>query len=89
VEKLKKKLKSLGVSRGCAATDARERFIMAFKKDRHPAGKRYAMGAKGNSRRPGHRARRAFRWMCCFSKKLTDRLKTFDMVFFYIDYGFI
>jgi hypothetical protein len=76
-------------SRGRAATDARERFIAVFREGRHPAGKRYPMGAKGNSHRPGHRARRAFQWTCCFSKKLADYPKTFDMVFFYINYGFV
>ncbi|MDR1232529.1 MAG: IS1 family transposase, partial [Spirochaetaceae bacterium] len=26
---------------------------------------------------------------CCFSKKLASHLKAFDMVFFYINYGFV
>ncbi|MDR1986342.1 MAG: IS1 family transposase, partial [Treponema sp.] len=30
---------------------------------------------------------RAFRKTCCFSKKLFNHLKAFEMAFFYINYG--
>ncbi|MDR1301476.1 MAG: IS1 family transposase, partial [Treponema sp.] len=36
-----------------------------------------------------HRIRRAFRRTCCFSKKVLNHLKAFEMAFFYINYGFV
>ncbi|MDR2798186.1 MAG: IS1 family transposase, partial [Treponema sp.] len=35
------------------------------------------------------RIRRAFRRTCCFSKKVFNHWKAFDMAFFYINDGFI
>jgi IS1 family transposase len=89
VEKLKERLKSLGVRCGSVAADAWERFISAFKGERHLAGKRYTMGIEGNNCRLRRRARRAFRRTCCFSKKLINHLKAFGIVFFYINFGFV
>jgi IS1 family transposase len=43
------KLKSPGIRYGCAATDAWESFAVAFKGERHLAGKRYTMGTEGNN----------------------------------------
>jgi IS1 family transposase len=65
VEKLKKKLKSLGVSCGSVAADAWESFTASFKENKHLAGKQYTKGTEGNNCRLRHRVRRAFRRTCC------------------------
>ncbi|MCP4648669.1 MAG: IS1 family transposase, partial [PVC group bacterium] len=36
-----------------------------------------------------HRVRRAFRKTCCFSKKLYNHIKAFDLAFFYINFGYV
>ncbi|MDR0714048.1 MAG: IS1 family transposase, partial [Bacteroidales bacterium] len=36
-----------------------------------------------------HRIRRAFRKTCCFSKKLFNHFKAFNLAFFYINFGFV
>ncbi|HCI31456.1 MAG TPA: IS1 family transposase, partial [Psychrobacter sp.] len=36
-----------------------------------------------------HRLKRAVRRTCCFSKKLDNHLKVFDLVFFYINDGYV
>jgi IS1 family transposase len=53
------------------------------------SGKERAVGIEGNNCRMGRRIRLAFRRACCFSKKLFNHLKAFDMAFFYINYGFV
>jgi hypothetical protein len=47
------------------------------------------LGIEGNNCRMRYRIRRAFRRTCCFSKKVLNHLKAFEMVFFYINYGFV
>ncbi|MDR1315854.1 MAG: IS1 family transposase, partial [Spirochaetales bacterium] len=47
------------------------------------------VGIEGNNCRMRHRIRRAFRRTCCFSRKLFNHWKAFDMAFFYINYGFV
>ncbi|MCI5158680.1 MAG: IS1 family transposase, partial [Candidatus Electrothrix sp. AUS1_2] len=32
---------------------------------------------------------RAFRKTCCFSKKLYNHIKAFDLAFFYINHGYV
>jgi hypothetical protein len=36
-----------------------------------------------------HRIRRTFRKTCCFSKKLFNHFKAFNLAFFYINFGFV
>ncbi|MDR1956966.1 MAG: IS1 family transposase, partial [Treponema sp.] len=45
-------------------------------------GKEHTVGIAGNNCRLRHRIRRAFRRTCCFSKKLRNHWKAFDMAFF-------
>jgi IS1 family transposase len=82
VEKLKKKLKSLGVSCGSVAADAWESFTASFKEDKHLAGKRYTKGTEGNNCRLRHRSGGHFGGRAAMPKKLVCHLKAFDMVFF-------
>ena len=44
---------------------------------------------EGNNCRLRHCIRRAFRKTCCFSKKLFNHLKAFEVAFFYINFGFV
>ncbi len=64
-------------------------FITTFKTGRKRIGKRYTVGLEGNNYRLRHRLRRAIRRTYRFSKKLDNHLKMFDLVFFYINYGYI
>jgi IS1 family transposase len=70
-------------------TDDWESFNAAFYADNHIVGKENTVGIEGNNCRLRHRIRRAFRKTCCFSKKLFNHLKAFDLAFFYINFGFV
>jgi IS1 family transposase len=88
-QKLRKRIKRLGISYDRIAMDNGDSFLRAFAEDRHDHGKEYTGGIAGNNCRLRHRIRRAFRRTCCFSKKLFNHWKAFDMAFFYINDGFI
>ena len=88
-KKLQKKLVQSGVSYDYICTDNWESFLTAFKADNHLTGKAYAVGIEGNNCRLRHRIRRAFRKTCCFSKKLYNHLKAFNLAFFYINMGWV
>jgi IS1 family transposase len=87
--KLKKRIKRLGISYDRIATDGWNSFLAAFAENCHDADKEHTVGIEGNNCRLRRRLRRAFLRTCCFSKKLRNHWKTFEMVFFYINYGFI
>jgi IS1 family transposase len=87
--KLRKRIQRLGIPYDRIATDDWNSFLAAFAEDRHDVGKKHTVGMAGNNYRLRHRLRRAFRRTCCFSKKLRNHLKAFDMAFFYINYGFV
>jgi IS1 family transposase len=88
-QKLRKRLKRMGISYDTIATDNWDSFLAAFAEDNHLVGKEYTVGIEGNNCRLRHRIRRAFRRTCCFSKKLFNHWKAFEMAFFYINFGFI
>ena len=87
--KLREKLSLLGVSFDTIYTDDWDSFKKAFAADNHITGKKYTVGIEGNNCRLRHRIRRAFRKTCCFSKKLYNHLKAFNLAFFYINYGYV
>lgn len=87
--KLRQKLKDLGVRFGSVCTDNWEAFCIAFQSDKHKIGKAYTTGIEGNNTRLRVRIRRAVRKTCCFSKKLENHIKAFEIVFFYINFGYI
>jgi IS1 family transposase len=88
-ENLKRKLSDSGVEYGSIATDNWDSFAVAFKEDNHIAGKKHTVGIEGNNCRLRHRIRRAFRKTCCFSKKMVNHLKAFNLAFFYINWGYV
>ena len=88
-KKLKKRIKRLGITYERIASDDWDSFLTAFKEDNLLVGKKHTVGIEGNNCRLRHRIRRAFRKTCCFSKKLKNHWKAFDMAFFYINYGFV
>jgi IS1 family transposase/transposase-like protein len=88
-QKLRKRLKRLGISYGRIACDEWDSFLAAFGTEAELRGKRYTVGIEGNNCRLRHRIRRVFRKTCCFSKKLFNHWKAFSMAFFYINYGYI
>ena len=88
-KKLREKLLLLGVRFDTVYTDDWDSFRCAFTADNHIVGKDNTVGIEGNNCRLRHRIRRAFRKTCCFSKKLFNHFKAFDLAFFYINYGFI
>ncbi|WP_264753688.1 IS1 family transposase, partial [Psychrobacter sp. SHUES1] len=79
----------LKVSYGSISMDNWDSFITAFKFDHKRVGKSHTVGIEGNNCRLRHRLRRAVRKTCCFSKKLDNHFKVFDMVFFYINYDYV
>ncbi|MCI5157434.1 MAG: IS1 family transposase [Candidatus Electrothrix sp. AUS1_2] len=66
-----------------------DKLIKAFKADNNIIGKENTKGIEGNNCRLRHRIRRAFRKTCCFSKKLYNHIKAFDLAFFYINHGYV
>jgi IS1 family transposase len=88
-EKLRRRIKRLGVSYERIATDNWDSFISVFGEDKHEVGKKHTVGIEENNCRMRHRVRRVFRRTCCFSKKLRNHWKAFAMAFFYINYGFV
>jgi IS1 family transposase/transposase-like protein len=88
-KKLRDKLMSMGIGYDAICTDEWNSFVAVFQADNHIIGKENTKGIEGNNCRLRHRIRRAYRKTCCFSKKLFNHFKAFDLAFFYINYGFI
>jgi IS1 family transposase/transposase-like protein len=86
--RLREKLKDLGVTYDRIATDDWDSFIKAFANDAHVVGKEYTVGIEGNNCRLRHRMRRIFRKTCNFSKKLVNHFKAFEMTVHYINFGY-
>ena len=89
VQRLKTKLKQLGIHYTRIASDHWDSFITAFKNCKQSIGKFFTVGIEGNNCKIRHRIRRGFRRSCNFSKKLENHFKAFDLTFFYINNGFI
>ncbi|WAU75098.1 IS1 family transposase [Acinetobacter sp. TR11] len=89
VQRLKARLKKLGVQYTRIASDHRDSFITAFQRCKQVMGKFFTVGIEGNNCRIRHRIRRGFRRSCNFSKKLENHFKAFDLTFFYINNVFV
>ena len=87
--KLRQRLADFGISYGTVASDNWDSFITAFRGENHLIGKKYTVGIEGNNCRLRHRIRRAFRKTCCFSKKMLNHIKAFNLAFFYINFGYV
>ncbi|WP_201546711.1 IS1 family transposase [Psychrobacter immobilis] len=88
-KKLRARLKQLTVSYGSISMDNWDSFKTAFKSDNKGIGKQYTVGIEGNNSRLRRRLRRAVRKTCCFSKKLDNHFKVFDLVLFFVNYGYL
>ncbi|MDR3114698.1 MAG: IS1 family transposase, partial [Treponema sp.] len=66
-EKLRRRIKRLGISYDWIATDNGDSFLSGFAEDKHEVGKKHTVGIEGNNCRMRHRIRRVFRRTCCFS----------------------
>lgn len=86
-QRLKNRLEELGITYDCISSDHWESFIKIFKPDQE--GKYYTVGIEGNNCRLRHRIRRAVRRTCCFSKKVLNHVKAFNLGFFYINHSFV
>lgn len=86
-ERLREKLKSLGITYDRIATDDWGAFIKIFAEDIHDIGKEHTVGIEGNNCRLRHRMRRIFRKTCNFSKKLINHFKAFKMTVHYVNLG--
>ena len=89
VMKLKEKIKSLGITYDCIATDDWRSFLQVFGNENHEVGKRHTVGIEGNNCRLRHRIKRAVRKTCCFSKKLFYHLQAFALGFLYINHNHV
>ncbi len=88
-QKLREKLKKLGVSFDEICTDNWEAFASVFQEYTHKIGKKHTTDIEGNNTLLRHRIRRAVRKTFCFSKKFENHIKAFEIVFFYINFGWI
>jgi IS1 family transposase len=88
-QKLKKKLKRLGITYDRIATDDWQSFVSTFTETEHAIGKTHTVGIEGNNCRLRHRNRRIFRKTCYSSKNRLIHRKVFDATFFYINEGHI
>ncbi|WP_042346672.1 IS1 family transposase, partial [Capnocytophaga canis] len=79
-QKLREKLKKLGVNFDEICTDNWESFASVFQKYTHKVGKKYTTDIEGNNTLLRHRIRRAVRKTCCFSKKFENHIKAFEIV---------
>jgi IS1 family transposase len=86
-QKLRDRIKSPGLTYDTSNTDNWNSFIAVFQQDNFVLGKTNTVGIEGNNCRLRYRIRRAFRKTCCFSKKLYNHLKAFNLAFFYINFG--
>ena len=89
VRELWYKIEALGIKWGRLLTDNWKHFKRAFSDTHHVIGKEGTKGIEGNNCRLRHRIRRAFRRTCCFSKKMENHVKAFELAFYYINYGHI
>ena len=89
VQRLKAKLKQLGVHYTRISSDHWDSFVTAFKNCKQSIGKFFTVGIEGNNCKIRHRIRRSFRKSCNFSEKLENHFKAFDLTSFYINNGFI
>lgn len=88
-KQLKARLIQLGVSFDTIACDNWDSFLTAFKDHNKQVGKQFTTGIESNNTRFRTFVRRAFRKTCCFSKKLLNHVKAFDLAFHYINYGWV
>jgi IS1 family transposase/transposase-like protein len=87
--KLRQELLDLGITYSSIFSDNWKSFKIVFSGLNHIVGKGNTVGIEGNNCLLRHRIRRAFRRTCCFSKKLINHLKAFDLAFYYINYATI
>ena len=85
--RLKNRIKELEITYDHISSDHWESFIKVFKPSQQ--GKFHTIGIEGNNCRLRHRIKRAVRKTCCFSKKILNHVKAFNLGFFYINNGFI
>jgi IS1 family transposase len=85
--RLRKRLKTLGITYDRIATDNWEAFIKTFVGDTHGIGKQHTVGIEGNNCRLRHRMRRIFRKTCNFSKKLFNHCKALKMTVHYLNFA--
>ena len=89
VQRLKAKLKELGIQYTRIASDPCASFVIAFKNFNQLIGKFFTVGVEDNNYKIRYRIRREFRRSCKFSKKIKNHFKAFDLILFYINNGFI
>ena len=86
-KRLKQKIEQLGLTYEFISTDDWPSFVKTFGGNKHIPGKKNTVGIEGNNCRLRYRIRKAVRKTCCFSKRLRNHIKTFRLVFFYINFG--
>jgi IS1 family transposase/transposase-like protein len=87
--KLYKIMKQKGIKWSNLAYDNWRSFKKVFQNEPSLIGKEYTQGIEGNNCRLRHRIRRAFRKTCNFSKKEENHIKHFELIFHYINLGFV
>ena len=88
-KQLRAKLDELGVDFGYICCDNWDSFLTAFDFDFKKVGKYHTVDIEGNNNRFRQRLRRVFRKTSCFSKKLANHFKAFELLFHYVNYGWV
>ena len=86
---LKAELKRLNITYERIVSDHWESFAKAFADCEHIKGKAFTVGIEGNNYRLRHRCARAIRRPCCFSRSEFYHFKVFDLVFHYVNNGYV
>jgi IS1 family transposase len=81
-EKLRMRIKRLGISYERIGTDKWDSFLSVFEEEQHEVGKKYTVGIERNNCRMRHKVRRVFRRTCCFSKSYSSTGKRSRWRFF-------
>ena len=86
---LRAKLDELGIDFGYVCCNNWDSFLTAFDFDFKKVGKYHTVDIEGNNNRFRQRLRRVFRKTCCFSNKLENHFIAFDLLFHYVNYGWV
>ena len=86
-QKLKTCLEELNITYDCIVRDHWKSFIQVFRPEKQY--KYHTIGIENNHCHFRYRIKRVVRRTCCFSKKVLNYVKAFNLGFFYINHGFV
>lgn len=82
-------MKQKGIKWSRLVFDNWKTFKKVFQNEPSLIRKKYTQGIEGNNCRLRHRIQRVFRKIYNFSKKKENHIKHFELIFHYINFGFV